>query len=107
MAFLGPTPADVGNNLAFLHLDLGDPEFHRHALAGSKGFHAGIRALVKEAVRARELIRCDAGRLASALQAALNGSLRGWAVHRVGDLAPWLRRDLETVLAPYRARRRA
>jgi AcrR family transcriptional regulator len=104
MAFLGPTPEDVANNLAFLQLDLHDPEFHRHALAGSKGFHAGIRALVKDAIRAGELTRCDAGRLASALQAALNGSLRGWSVHRTGDLAPWLRRDLQTILKAYRTR---
>jgi len=105
MAFLGPTPEAVANNLAFLQLDLHDPEFQRHALAGSEGTQAGIRALVKDAIRAGELVRCDAGRLASALQAALNGSLRGWAVHRHGELAPWLRRDLRTVLEPYRRRR--
>lgn len=107
MTMLGSTPEAVANTLAFLQLDLDDPDFRGHALAGSKGSHAGIRALVKDAIRAGELVSCDAGRLAWALQAALNGSLRGWAVHRRGDLAPWLRRDLQTVLEPYRRRRPA
>ena len=28
----------------------------------------------------------------------------GWAVHRQGSLAAWLRRDLRAVLDPYRVR---
>lgn len=102
MALLGQTPAEVANNLAFLQIDLTDPDFHRHALAGSSATRAGIRALVKDAVSAGELKRCDPGRLASALQATLNGSLLSWAIHRTGKPAVWVRRDLEAVLAPYR-----
>jgi AcrR family transcriptional regulator len=102
VTFLGDTPEAVAHNLAFLQLDLDDFEFHRHALAGSKGFRRGLRNLVKDAIRARELMPCDASRLASALQAVLNGSLRAWVVHRQGALAPWLRRDLQTLLERYR-----
>jgi AcrR family transcriptional regulator len=104
MTLMGTTPEAIDNNLAFLHVDLGDPDFHRHALAASAGTHAGLRALVREAIAAGELVRCDPGRLASALQATMNGSLLGWAVHRQGDLAAWIRRDLRTVLEPYRTR---
>jgi AcrR family transcriptional regulator len=100
----GGTPAGTANTLAFLQTDLGDPEFHRHALAGSEGMRAGIRALVRDAISAGELVRGDASRLASALHATLNGSLLAWAVHRKGDLATWLRRDLGTVLRGHRAR---
>jgi AcrR family transcriptional regulator len=107
MSFLGSTPEAVANNLAFLQLHLDDPDFHRHARAGSDGFRAGLRALVRDAVRAGELRRCHPGRLAGALQATLNGSLQAWVVHREGPLGPWLRRDLWTVLQAYLARRGA
>lgn len=106
MALMGTTPAEIAHNLAFLQIDLTDPDFHRHALAASTGTRDGIRALVKDAVAAGELRRCDTGRLAAALQATLNGSLLGWAIHRTGKPAVWIRRDLQTVLAPYRQARR-
>lgn len=103
MTLLGTTPEAVANSLAFLHLDLTDGEFHRHARSGAQRMRAGIRALVRDAVAAGELARCDAGRLAGALQATLDGSLLAWTLQREGELAAWVRRDLRTVLAPYRA----
>jgi transcriptional regulator BetI-like protein len=101
MAMMGSTPEEISNTLAFLQIDLTDPEFHRLALRSSGSVHAEIRGLVKDAVRAGELIRCNADRLAHALQAAMNGSLLNWAIHREGTLQAWIRRDLQTVLAPY------
>jgi AcrR family transcriptional regulator len=106
MELMGTTPAAIANNLAFLHIDLTDADFHRHALAGSRGMLAGIRALVKDAMAAGELRRGDPDRLASAIQATLNGSLLNWAVHREGALVDWIGRDVRTLLAGYRARRR-
>jgi hypothetical protein len=55
---------------------------------------------------AGELRRGDPDRLASAIQATLNGSLLNWAVHREGALVDWIGRDVRTLLAGYRARRR-
>lgn len=106
MTLMGSTPDAVANTLSFLRLDLIDPEFHNHAVAASLGMREGLRALVKEAIEAGELRRCDPNRLAWALEAAINGSLLGWAVHRQGDLAAWIRRDIKTILEPYRARSR-
>jgi len=105
MALMGSTPAEISNTLAFLQIDLTDPEFHRLALRSSGAIHAGIRALVKDAVAAGELVRCHPDRLAHALQAAMNGSLLNWAIHREGTVESWIRRDLETVLAPHVVRR--
>jgi AcrR family transcriptional regulator len=101
MALMGSTPAEISNTLAFLQIDLTDPEFHRLALRSSGAIHAGIRALVKDAIAAGELARCNADRLAHALQAVMNGSLLNWAIHREGTVESWIRRDVETVLAPY------
>ena len=106
MAQMGSTPEEISNTLAFLQIDLTDPEFHRLALQSSGAVHAGIRALVRDAVRSGELTRCNAGRLAHALQAAMNGSLLNWAIHRKGSVQSWIRRDIETVLEPYVLRRR-
>jgi AcrR family transcriptional regulator len=105
MALMGSTPAEISNTLAFLQIDLTDHEFHRLALRSSGAVHAGLRALVKDAVRVGELTRCNADRLAHALQAAMNGSLLNWAIHREGTVQSWIRRDLETVLDPYIVRK--
>ncbi len=106
MVMMGSTPEAIANTLAFLQIDLTDPDFHRHALAASADTRAGIRALVREAIAAGELVRCDDRRLASALQATLNGSLLNWAVHREGALTAWIRKDLRMLLDPYRVNRR-
>ena len=101
MSVMGETPDQVAHSLAFLQIDLTDAEFHQHARKGSIGFHAGICALVKDGIVAGELIKCNASRLARALQATLNGSIVGWAVHREGPMAAWIHRDLRMVLEPY------
>src|SRR5262245_45408456 len=106
MTLWGASPEAVANHLAFLQLDLTDREFHRYARIASSGIRRGLEALVIDGIKAGELRRCDAGRLASALQATLNGSLINWAVHREGDVVAWIRRDVETVLRPYRTRHR-
>jgi AcrR family transcriptional regulator len=101
MSVLGETPEQVARSLAFLQMDLTDPEFHQHARTGSSGFHAALRALIKDGIGAGEIVECDAGRLARAVQATLNGSILGWTIHREGSLPAWIRRDLRMLLAPY------
>ena len=94
------TPDALANNLAFLQADLNDPEFQRLALARARALRGEIRALILEAIRVGELRRCNADRLARAVQATLNGSLLQWAIEREGELAPWIRRNIATVLRP-------
>jgi AcrR family transcriptional regulator len=106
MSVMGADAHQVANTLAFLRGDVADPEFRRHARAAARGMRSGIEALLAEAVAAGELAGCRPRPLAAALQAALDGSLLAWAVEGDGDLAAWVRRDLRTLLAPYRVRRR-
>jgi hypothetical protein len=101
------TPESMANSLAFLQIDLTDPDFHRIALENSRAIQAGYRALVEDAIAARELVECDADRVARTLQVTANGSMLGWAIVREGALIDWLRRDLETLLDPLRRRTRA
>jgi AcrR family transcriptional regulator len=106
IANMGATPEAIANTLAFLQLDLTDPDFHRHALMASAETRRGIQGLVRDAVSAGEMVVCNTARLAGAIQATMNGSLLNWAIHRDGDLVRWVRRDLVAVLEGYRAGRR-
>jgi AcrR family transcriptional regulator len=102
--FMG-TPEEISNGLAFLQIDLTDPEFRRHAVANAELVEGETRRLIAEALKAGELAGCEPAPLARVLGAALHGSLVSWAIHRKGTLGDWLRRDLEAVLRPYRAQR--
>jgi len=99
-----PTREAMANSIAFLHIDLSDPEFHLLAATGMEEMRAQIRALLDDAVGAGELGPTDTGALARAVQNAYNGALISWAIYGEGALDDWLRRELDFVLAPYRAR---
>jgi AcrR family transcriptional regulator len=101
MAGMAPTPGELANHLAFLNMDLTDPDFHRHALAHARYFQAELTALLDAAVAAGDLAACDTGRLARLVQETIHGGLVAWAIHREGTAQEWLRQDLDTLLAPY------
>jgi hypothetical protein len=95
----------MANNLAFLEIDLTDPDFHRLALDGARATLAGYRALLDEAVKAGEIVRCDTGRVARALSAMCSGSMLSWAILREGTVAKFMRQDIEMVIGPLRVRK--
>jgi AcrR family transcriptional regulator len=98
------TPAEVANHLAFLQMDLSDPDFNRLMVINSRKMLAGYTRLLREAVDAGELVECDTGRLARAITAVCGGSLISWAAFKRGTAVAWVRTDVETVLEPYRSR---
>jgi AcrR family transcriptional regulator len=100
------SPETMANHLAFLQLDLSDPDFHELAVAHARGLRKAIRALLDSAVSAGELADTDTASLARRVQVVYNGALVTWAVYRSGRLSTWLRRELEGAVAPHlRARR--
>lgn len=100
------SPEEMANSLAFLQIDLSDPEFYPHMLVLSERMEAGYRGLLDEAVSRGELVKCDTARLARAVSAISGGSLISWGVFRKGTAERWVRADLEMLLAPYRQRKR-
>src|SRR4029079_16337269 len=88
-------------SLAFLQIDISDPDFHAHTLVMSKKHVAGYRALLKDAIAAGELSPHDTLRMARAINAIAGGSLIAWAIFREGTAERWVRRDVETLLPPY------
>src|SRR5262245_66453265 len=106
MASMAPTPEVLSNGLAFLQIDLVDPEFHAFAHAHSRQMRSEIKKLLDDAVKAGELVATDTARLAQAVASMLNGSLLQWAIDRDGTAAKRLEVDLETLLTPLTARGR-
>ena len=100
------SPEELANGLAFLQIDLSDPDFHALALENSRQIEAGYRALLEDAVEAGELQPCDTRYLARAVNAMAGGSLITWAIHREGSAEGWVRGDLNTLLAPHRTARK-
>ncbi|MBO2454689.1 TetR family transcriptional regulator [Actinomadura barringtoniae] len=97
------TPEEMANSLAFLQLDLTDPEFRAHAAAHAHAMRDQIAALLSEASAAGLLTpAADPRRLARAVQVAYNGTLIVWALTGDGDLAAALREDVGDLLAPHR-----
>jgi AcrR family transcriptional regulator len=103
------TPESIANGLAYLQIDLTDPEFSAITLCQFKAIREETQKLLKAAVAARELSPCDTAELARLIQQVRGGSMLDWAVYREGTLANWVRRDLQALLRPFQAgpRRRA
>jgi AcrR family transcriptional regulator len=99
------TPEEVANHLAYLQIDLSDPDFYALMKENSERIEAGYRRLLNEAVQAGTLARCDTGRLARAVGAMVTGSLLGWAIDRRGTAEAFVRADLAMLLDRYRTTR--
>ncbi|MDQ4132658.1 MAG: TetR/AcrR family transcriptional regulator [Actinomycetota bacterium] len=104
VAFTEPiaTKAALANNLAFLHLDLTDPELGTLAAEQSRLLRRAITDLLREARRNGDLLGVDPVVLADTLYTTYNGALVSWAIDGRGTLARWLSERLDRVLAPYR-----
>lgn len=96
------SPREVANGLAFLQLDVLDPELRAEALAWFDSFRREVAALVADAREAGELRGGEPDALAGLVEMAYNGSTLMWAIRQEGPLAHAVRCGLGAVLAPYR-----
>jgi AcrR family transcriptional regulator len=96
------TPEQLANLLAFSSLELDDPAFRTAAVARISAVQEETQSLLREATAAGELMRHDSHRLAQAVSTTYAGSLLGWCISGTGELVEWIRRDLDTLLIPYR-----
>lgn len=101
-ASFAPTPEAMANGLAYLQVDLTDPEFHAITLAQFRATREETRRLLDEAVAAGELRDCDTAELARLLQQLNDGAMLSWAVYQEGRVDEWVRRQVEALLRPYR-----
>jgi AcrR family transcriptional regulator len=101
-----PTPEAMANGLAWLQNDLTDPDFHTITLDQFCTLRDETKKLLDDAVAARELRPCDTAQLARLIQHTNGGAMLSWAVYRQGSVASWVRRELLTLLRPYRSLRK-
>ncbi|NUP50706.1 MAG: TetR/AcrR family transcriptional regulator [Catenulispora sp.] len=98
------TPETFANHLAFLCLDLTDPELHEYALAIHRSRSSAVNALLTEAVEEGELkAGTDTTQLTALVQAVLTGTGLNWALDRDGALPDRLRQALDALLVPHLA----
>jgi AcrR family transcriptional regulator len=94
------TPERFANHLAFLCMDLADPQLHEHALAVHKAQGRAIETLLAEAVSKGELrAGTDTAALAGSVQAIIAGTGLTWALDRQGALPQRLHREISSLLA--------
>ena len=97
------TPEGLAHNLAFMQMDLTDPELRSHAVSQSRRLRAAIAALVTEAVQAGQLAAATPPEtLAADLYATYCGAMLTWAVDGHGELPGWLGEHLQRTIAPHR-----
>jgi AcrR family transcriptional regulator len=107
MAGMAASPAALARSLAYLQIDMTDPDFRRHLLKQARATRAGLGRLIEAALEAGELHRgARPARLARTIETVLSGSLITWGFYREGNAARWMRADLDAVLMPWLRKRR-
>jgi AcrR family transcriptional regulator len=96
------TPDSMANSLAYLQIDLTDPDFHAVLLTQYEIMHIETRKLLDQAIEKGELKPCYTAELSRLIQQVNAGAMLDWAVYRKGSLASWLRKSLEAVIRAHR-----
>ncbi|MCX5609981.1 TetR/AcrR family transcriptional regulator [Streptomyces sp. NBC_00047] len=102
------TPESFANHLAFLCMDLADPQLYERALAVHHAQKRAVEELLADAAAAGELSAgTDVAALAGTVRAITAGAGLTWALERQGTLEQRLRQELDTVLSPHVPPRRS
>ena len=108
MAQLAQSPAALARNLAYLQIDLADPDFRAQLAVQARATRAGLEDLLASAVAKGELKRgTDVTALARTVEAMVNGSMMTWAFYADGPAERWIKDDVNAVLKPHLATRRS
>ena len=103
MASMAATPDALARNLAYLQVDLTDPDLRAHLLQTARETRRELLALVAAAKERGELAAgTPAAPLVRNIEALVSGALLTWAFHRDGDAASWLKAHIDALLAPHR-----
>jgi len=104
IAQMGESPGALAHHLAYLQLDLTDPDLHRHVRAQACAARAAIRDLLIQAAATGELPpSVDAQTLARAVEVTLSGSLLTWAFYQDAPATTCVREDLDALLRSFGA----
>ena len=102
MAGMAASPGAFARNLAYLQIDLTDPDFRKHLVKHARATRTGLRRLLEAASARGELVpQVKPAKLARTIEAIISGSMLTWAFYQEGSAANWIRADVEAVLTPY------
>ena len=105
LAQMGESPGGLAHHLAWLQLDLTDPDMHRELNRQGKEARDTLRRWLDEAVVSRELRSgTDTTALARSIQVTTTGSLMVSAFEEEKPTAA-MRRDIDALLEPHLAPR--
>ncbi|WP_433514971.1 TetR/AcrR family transcriptional regulator [Nonomuraea sp. CA-143628] len=92
---------EFANHLAFLLLDLADPQFQRISRDYAAAVERAIAEVLAVGQAVGELVQGDVSRFPRAIHAAYNGALIAWGLAGEGDPAENVREQLALLLGPY------
>lgn len=97
-------PESMANALAFLLTEINDPDFHAIAVNSATQAVAAYKSMLDNAIEVGELSAAgvDTTELAETIHSMTLGSLMMWVIHRDAGSKPRTRRDLDTLLRPYK-----
>ncbi len=97
------TTDQFANHIAFLMLDLTDPEFREVTAEYAADVESAISEVLEAGQAAGELAHADRAGLPRAVHAAYNGALITWGMHRPNLCSPAqaVREQLRQTLAPH------
>lgn len=102
VASMGATPDALAHHLAYLQVDLSDPEMFAQVREHTRATRAAIRTWVKEALAAGELrAGADPTYLARIIHTTITGSMMHYVFFRHGSPRAWVLKDLALALEPY------
>ena len=105
LAQMGESPGGLAHHLAWLQLDLTDPDMHRELTRQGRESRDVLKRWLDEAVTSRELRSgTDTAALARSIQVTTTGSLMVSAFEEEKPTAA-MRRDIESLLEPHLAPR--
>jgi AcrR family transcriptional regulator len=101
---LATIEAELANSVAFLQLDLADPELGALAREGALTVRRRVAELLRAAQDDGSLRpNADVPALAELIETTYHGAMIGWALSGRGTLERWMRRQIRAALAPWRA----
>ena len=103
-ASMASTPDEMAHHLAFLQMDLTDPDLRALARAVFVSNEVTVEGLLREAIDAGEVEGVDPAALAPVLLTVAQGALLTWAVYQKGGARAWVRRHIDIALRPYLTR---
>ena len=106
LAGLASSPTALARSLAYLQVDLTDPDFRAQLAVQGRATRQEIASLLDEAVRQGELeAGTETAGLARTIEIVLNGALFTWAFYQEGTAREFLRESVDGALRPFETAR--